>query len=160
MLAVYTHLQTDLPTMTDSGGFQVFSLELLERGNKICSKCKKQKSSREIWPQCLHKELASEHGKLCVIDEEGVTFTSHLMEVCIALQPNVLRFSIISVLISSSHSMSAQVQLQTRNTRSKRWIARIVGLNEVFCPKGTSRRSKTGLVWCGSGRKAFGSPKN
>lgn len=24
------------------------------------------------------KELASEHGKLCVIDEEGVTFTSHL----------------------------------------------------------------------------------
>lgn len=69
------------PTMTDSGGFQVFSLgAAFGKGVTKFAKdadaatAEAEKSGLNIYSQ----ELASEHGKLCVIDEEGVTFTSHL----------------------------------------------------------------------------------
>lgn len=70
-----------LPTMTDSGGFQVFSLGAAF--GKGVSKFAKdaEKAEAEASQQGLNvysKELATEHGKLCVIDEEGVTFTSHI----------------------------------------------------------------------------------
>lgn len=69
----------DMPTITDSGGFQVFSLgaafgkgvtkfaqgEVVERA---------EKSGLNVYS----KKMAEAHGKLCVIDEEGVTFTSHI----------------------------------------------------------------------------------
>lgn len=66
------------PTMTDSGGFQVFSLGAAF--GKGVTKFAKSEVSAEIH-EGLHvysKELADIHGKLCVIDEDGVTFTSHI----------------------------------------------------------------------------------
>ena len=70
-----------LPTMTDSGGFQVFSLGAAF--GKGVTKFAKGEATEESSQQyhglnVYSKEFASEHGKLCIIDEEGVTFTSHL----------------------------------------------------------------------------------
>ncbi len=70
-----------LPTMTDSGGFQVFSLgaafgkgvtkfakgEALDGENQSTTKV-----------NVYSKEMATQHGKLCIVDEDGVTFTSHI----------------------------------------------------------------------------------
>ena len=68
-----------LPTMTDSGGFQVFSL-----GAAFGKGVSKFAAGETMGTEQYHglnvysQELASEHGKLCVVDEEGVTFTSHI----------------------------------------------------------------------------------
>lgn len=69
-----------LPTMTDSGGFQVFSLgAAFGKGVTKFAKAEveEQKDGR-AGLNVYSKELAQSHGKLCVIDEDGVTFTSHL----------------------------------------------------------------------------------
>lgn len=55
------------PTMTDSGGFQVFSLGVAF-GKKV--------SKFEGAPE--HDEDLTQHVKLASVDEEGVTFRSHL----------------------------------------------------------------------------------
>lgn len=69
-----------MPTMTDSGGFQVFSLGAAF-GKGIT------KFSKEDIPAdggIVSRDLnvyspahAEDHGKLCIVDEDGVTFTSH-----------------------------------------------------------------------------------
>lgn len=65
------------PTITDSGGFQVFSLgSAFGKGVTKFSKdgeAAEEKAGLNVYS----KEIATEHGKLCIIDEEGVTFTSH-----------------------------------------------------------------------------------
>ncbi len=70
--------QWKTPTITDSGGFQVFSLGAAF--GKGVTKFAKGEASAEIdyRPNVYSKDVAQSHGKLCVIDEEGVTFTSHL----------------------------------------------------------------------------------
>jgi len=65
----------NMPTMTDSGGFQVFSLGAAF--GKGVTKFAKGDESPEEGLNVYSKEVAQSHGKLCVIDEEGVTFTSH-----------------------------------------------------------------------------------
>ena len=70
-----------LPTMTDSGGFQVFSL-----GAAFGKGVTKFAKGEAPEPESVNKkginvysrEAATLHGKLCIIDEEGVTFTSHI----------------------------------------------------------------------------------
>jgi len=67
-----------LPTMTDSGGFQVFSLGAAF--GKGVTKFAENETAPQVDGRSVNvysKELATAHGKLCVIDEEGVTFTSH-----------------------------------------------------------------------------------
>ncbi|MFA6414913.1 MAG: tRNA guanosine(34) transglycosylase Tgt [Candidatus Paceibacterota bacterium] len=66
------------PTMTDSGGFQVFSLGAAF--GKTISKFTKPESAEEVVakPVIYDEDVASQHGQLAVIDDEGVTFTSHL----------------------------------------------------------------------------------
>ena len=69
----------ELPTITDSGGFQVFSLGAAF--GKGVSKFAAGDASDEKQSYGLNMysaEFASEHGKLCIVDEDGVTFTSHL----------------------------------------------------------------------------------
>ncbi len=71
------------PTITDSGGFQVFSLgAAFEKGvTKFSEARPRENNEDEIEKEELtvyNKDLAQSHGKLCVIDEEGVTFTSHI----------------------------------------------------------------------------------
>src|SRR3989344_4903671 len=73
------------PTMTDSGGFQVFSLgvgfgkklsKFLPKNLEVSPPDYLEVTPREIavWDE----DLAGSHGKLAIIDEEGVSFTSHL----------------------------------------------------------------------------------
>ncbi len=70
------------PTITDSGGFQVFSLGAAF--GKTISKFVKDASAEA---DARHKQqsvamydtdVASQHGQLAIIDDEGVSFTSHL----------------------------------------------------------------------------------
>lgn len=64
------------PVMTDSGGFQVFSLG--EGFGKKLSKFLPEEAAREAGVAHYDEELATSHGKLAVIDEDGVSFTSHI----------------------------------------------------------------------------------
>jgi len=71
----------NMPTFTDSGGFQVFSLgAAFGKGvTKFAQDAEgATKQAEQDGINVYSKELASQHGKLCVIDEEGVTFTSHI----------------------------------------------------------------------------------
>ena len=63
------------PLMTDSGGFQVFSLG--EGMEKQVSKFSGEVADT-AQPVYYDEEVATQHGKLAIIDDEGVTFTSHL----------------------------------------------------------------------------------
>lgn len=65
------------PTMTDSGGFQVFSLGSAF-GRTITKIAKGEEAPREHGVAVYDEEVSSQHGQLAVIDDEGVTFTSHL----------------------------------------------------------------------------------
>lgn len=61
------------PTMTDSGGFQVFSL-----GEAFGTKVSKVASGEEQTVTEKQKETKKAHERLAKIDEDGVTFRSHL----------------------------------------------------------------------------------
>lgn len=75
-LNVFANIQT--PTMTDSGGFQVFSLgAAFGKGVTKFAKSEVDEPVQEGL-SVYSKDLAGSHGKLCVIDEDGVTFTSHI----------------------------------------------------------------------------------
>jgi queuine tRNA-ribosyltransferase len=70
------------PTMTDSGGFQVFSLGV-GFGKKLSKFLPPEPKSaaeggEDIAPTVWDEELATSHGKLAIVDEEGVSFTSHV----------------------------------------------------------------------------------
>ncbi len=76
------------PTITDSGGFQVFSLGT-GFGKKVSKFTSAEKnfplqgdiprpSAESFSPAFYDEELATSHGKLAIVDDEGVTFTSHL----------------------------------------------------------------------------------
>lgn len=64
------------PIMTDSGGFQVFSLG--EGFGKKLSKFLPEEAAREAGVAVYDEDLATSHGKLAVVDEDGVSFTSHI----------------------------------------------------------------------------------
>jgi queuine tRNA-ribosyltransferase len=80
------------PTMTDSGGFQVFSLGsgfgkkiskfVAEPAQNLSSGSgepgEDSASASAEAPAVYDEELATSHGKLAIIDDEGVSFTSHL----------------------------------------------------------------------------------
>lgn len=67
----------DKPSMTDSGGFQVFSLG--EGYGKKISKLTPPPAQDPASGTALYdEELATSHGKLAIVDEDGVTFTSHV----------------------------------------------------------------------------------
>lgn len=67
----------DGPTMTDSGGFQVFSLGAAF-GKTISKFTKGEVTEKEEQLAVYDENVASQHGQLAVIDDEGVSFTSHL----------------------------------------------------------------------------------
>jgi queuine tRNA-ribosyltransferase len=64
------------PTMTDSGGFQVFSLGAAF--GKTISKFVAADAPLEESVAVYDESVASQHGQLAIIDDEGVSFTSHL----------------------------------------------------------------------------------
>ncbi|MEJ0053137.1 MAG: tRNA guanosine(34) transglycosylase Tgt [bacterium] len=68
------------PTMTDSGGFQVFSLGAAfgKKVSKFSGAIDGEMSEKEDQIAVFDDSLASQHGQLAIVDDEGVTFTSHL----------------------------------------------------------------------------------
>lgn len=77
------------PIMTDSGGFQVFSLG--EGFGKKISKFTTENETPSVpagssqgslqepnSPALFDEDLATSHGKLAIVDDDGVTFTSHI----------------------------------------------------------------------------------
>ena len=71
---LHSFMGYDGPTMTDSGGFQVFSLGEAFGGG--ISKFADEESDTR--PMVYDKDFSVNQAKLARIDEEGVTFTSHL----------------------------------------------------------------------------------
>lgn len=69
------------PTMTDSGGFQVFSLGAAF-GRNITKIAKGEEPPNDVAENnrvaVYDEDVQSQHGQLAIIDDEGVTFTSHL----------------------------------------------------------------------------------
>jgi len=72
----FAHL--NMPTMTDSGGFQVFSLGAAFGEGGVTKFATEDENKEVSGINVYSKEFAEGHGKLCVIDEDGVTFTSHI----------------------------------------------------------------------------------
>lgn len=126
----------DMPTMTDSGGFQVFSLgEAFGKGvTKFAQNAEEaEKAAEKKGLNVYSKELASEHGKLCVIDEEGVTFTSHIdgsmhrftAERSIEIQHNIGADIIVAFDECTSPTADKQYQREAME-RTHRWANRSI----------------------------------
>lgn len=106
---LHAFMHWDGPLMTDSGGFQVFSLgaafgkgvtkfakgegvwDTPARLDEIVSEANDGKNpssgprrygdvGADVFnmPNIYNKDFATAQGKLCIVDEEGVTFTSHI----------------------------------------------------------------------------------
>ena len=76
---IHKFMNFDGPIMTDSGGFQVFSLGV-GFGKKVS-----KFESKEVLdalpdeaPVLFDEEFSTSHGKLAIVDDEGVSFTSHI----------------------------------------------------------------------------------
>ncbi len=65
------------PLLTDSGGFQVFSLGAAF-GKAVSKVSREELDASTTMASVFDPDVASAHGKLAQIDEEGVSFTSHL----------------------------------------------------------------------------------
>lgn len=78
MGGLHTFMGWQGPLVTDSGGFQVFSLGA-GFGKKV-SKFESvlKETPLENTPTVYDEELRSVHGKLAQVDDEGVSFTSHI----------------------------------------------------------------------------------
>jgi queuine tRNA-ribosyltransferase len=126
----------DKPTMTDSGGFQVFSLgAAFGKGvTKFAKDAKEATAAAEnVGLNVYSKELATQHGKLCVIDEEGVTFTSHIdgsmhrftPERSIDIQHNIGADIIIAFDECTSPTAERDYQIEAMH-RTHRWAKRSI----------------------------------
>jgi len=74
---LHKFMNWDGPLWTDSGGFQVFSLGAAF-GKGVTKFAQGEVSEDvDVRPTVYNKEIAQQHGKLCIIDDDGVTFTSH-----------------------------------------------------------------------------------
>jgi len=126
----------DMPTMTDSGGFQVFSLgAAFGKGvTKFAANAKEaEKEAEKNGLNVYSQEFASKHGKLCVIDEEGVTFTSHIdgsmhrftAERSIDIQHNIGADIIVAFDECTSPTADKEYQREAME-RTHRWAKRSI----------------------------------
>jgi queuine tRNA-ribosyltransferase len=131
-LAKFANWKT--PTMTDSGGFQVFSLgAAFGKGVTKFSKGEVDVETEKSGLNVYSKELAEEHGKLCVIDEEGVTFTSHhdgsmhrfTAERSIEIQQNIGADIIVAFDECTSPTADKDYQVEAME-RTHRWAKRSI----------------------------------
>jgi len=123
-----------MPTMTDSGGFQVFSLgAAFGKGVTKFAKGEVEEKTEKAGLNVYSKKIAEEHGKLCVIDEEGVTFTSHLdgsmhrftAERSIDIQHNIGADIIVAFDECTSPSADKDYQREAME-RTHRWAKRSI----------------------------------
>lgn len=124
----------DLPTITDSGGFQVFSLgAAFGKGVTKFAKGEAEDHHEKQGLNVYSKKLAEEHGKLCIIDEEGVTFTSHIdgsmhrftAERSIEIQHNIGADIIIAFDECTSPTADKDYQIEAME-RTHRWAKRSI----------------------------------
>ncbi len=123
------------PTITDSGGFQVFSLGVAfgKGETKFTSGVSEKKSKEKYGLNVYSKKLASNHGKLCVIDDDGVTFTSHIdgsmhrftAERSIEIQHQIGADIMIAFDECTSPTASYEYQVEAMN-RTHRWAKRSI----------------------------------
>lgn len=90
MGGVHKFMNFSGPIMTDSGGFQVFSLgvayghkisKFLPQENPVKGRDERDPNSLlpdSPAPAIYDEDLATSHGRLAIVDEEGVSFTSHV----------------------------------------------------------------------------------
>jgi len=76
---LHTFMDWRGPLVTDSGGFQVFSLGA-GFGKKISKFAGGESlpSTGSSAPAVYDEDIATQHGKLAIVDDEGVSFTSHI----------------------------------------------------------------------------------
>lgn len=74
---LHTFMGWDGPLLTDSGGFQVFSLGA-GFGKTVSKVTREELNVDSKIATVFDEDVASQHGKLAQIDEEGVSFTSHI----------------------------------------------------------------------------------
>jgi len=74
---IHAFMGWDKPILTDSGGFQVFSLGA-GFGKTISKVTREELDAESKTATVFDEDVASEHGKLAQVDDEGVTFTSHI----------------------------------------------------------------------------------
>ena len=125
-------MRWEKPTMTDSGGFQVFSLGAAF-GKGVTKFAKGETTEENAGLNVYSKELATQHGKLCVIDEEGVTFTSHIdgsmhrftPERSIDIQHNIGADIIIAFDECTSPTAEREYQVEAMH-RTHRWAKRSI----------------------------------
>ncbi len=131
---IHTFAGWDMPTMTDSGGFQVFSLgAAFGKGVTKFAKDATVATPQNAGLNVYSKKYAQEHGKLCVIDEEGVTFTSHLdgsmhrftAERSIEIQHNIGADIIIAFDECTSPTADKDYQIEAME-RTHRWAKRSI----------------------------------
>jgi queuine tRNA-ribosyltransferase len=124
----------NMPTMTDSGGFQVFSLgAAFAKGVTKFAKGELSDTEEKSSLNVYSKKIAEEHGKLCVIDEEGVTFTSHhdgsmhrfTAERSIEIQHNIGADIIVSFDECTSPTADKEYQVEAME-RTHRWAKRSI----------------------------------
>lgn len=124
----------NMPTITDSGGFQVFSLgAAFGKGVTKFAKGEVETKDEKAGLNVYSKKIAEEHGKLCVIDEEGVTFTSHIdgsmhrftAERSIEIQHNIGADIIIAFDECTSPTADKDYQVEAME-RTHRWAKRSI----------------------------------
>lgn len=124
----------DMPTITDSGGFQVFSLgAAFGKGVTKFAKGEQTEALEKAGLNIYSKKFAEDHGRLCVIDEEGVTFTSHLdgsmhrftAERSIDIQHNIGADIIIAFDECTSPTADKEYQREAME-RTHRWAKRSI----------------------------------
>lgn len=76
---LHSFMNWEGPLVTDSGGFQVFSLGA-GFGKSVTKFAKPEYNEVQprYIPAVFDEAVASQHGKLAVVDDEGVSFTSHI----------------------------------------------------------------------------------
>lgn len=74
---LHSFMGWDGPLFTDSGGYQVFSLGV-GFGKSVSKFSASTIFPESDTPSVFDPELATQHGKLAIVDDDGVSFTSHL----------------------------------------------------------------------------------
>jgi queuine tRNA-ribosyltransferase len=75
---IHAFANWEFPTMTDSGGFQVFSLGAAFGKGVTKFSAETVRTDTDEALTIYHKDSCQNQGRLCSVDEDGVTFTSHI----------------------------------------------------------------------------------
>lgn len=133
------------PTMTDSGGFQVFSLGAGFGKDITKFTTKSEEESLSIYDEGIR----SQHGQLAVVDEEGVSFTSHIdgslhrftPERSIEIQHNIGADMIFAFDECTAADASHEYQREAMN-RTHKWAERSLKAHR----QALSKQSLFGIV--------------